>query len=85
VGIHPRGLLATYAGQASDLQDGAAGRADTTDRNLRLHYLGACANSYLGLSNPAESSAATNFPTGSLSARPTLELLTAPSKATPSP
>ena len=38
------GLLATYAGQASDLRPWVAGAQINTDRNLRLEYLAGMAN-----------------------------------------
>jgi len=50
VGIHSVvGLLATYAGQAPDLQDWLRDAQINTDRNLRLQYLaGMWLNSYVG-------------------------------------
>jgi spermidine synthase len=50
VGFHSAAdLLATYAGQASDLQEWMRDAQINTDRNLRLQYLaGMCLNNYQG-------------------------------------
>jgi spermidine synthase len=64
VGFHSAvGLLATYAGQAVDLQDWLRDAQINTDRNLRLQYLaGMSLNSYRGAEILAEIKGHRKFP-----------------------
>jgi len=64
VGFHSViGLLATYAGQATDLQEWMRDAQINTDRNLRLQYLaGMSLNSYIGSEILADISRYYKFP-----------------------
>jgi len=64
VGIHSAvGLLATYAAQASDLQEWLRDAQINTDRNLRLQYLaGMWLNSYVGSEIRADIHRSYRFP-----------------------